>query len=73
MKLKFLLRPPLLFFTVVSFASGCVTPRYVTGITSRGGDVKFLYRTGAQTGVIECKAGADGTLSECIDKPVVFH
>jgi hypothetical protein len=70
--MKALLRDALLLVVCAS-AAGCVTPRYVTGITSRGGDVKFLYRTGAHTGVIECKAAANGDLSECIDKPVVFH
>lgn len=44
---------------------GCSHPRLVRGITSRNDEVKFLYVEGGDTGVIKCKMGADGALSEC--------
>lgn len=73
-EMKILLRrPALLILILAALDVSCVTPKYVTGITSRGGDVKFLYRSGGHTGVIECKAAANGDLSECLDKPVIFH
>jgi hypothetical protein len=55
-------------------AFGCLTPKYVMSITSRGGEMKFLYATSAkQQGIIECKTAPDGELSDCHDKPIVFQ
>lgn len=55
-------------------ATGCIYPKYVTGVTSREGTVKFLYHSaGSSTGgVIECKSAANGDLSQCIDRNIVF-
>jgi hypothetical protein len=44
---------------------GCAAPRLCSGITSRGDEVKFLYYEGGNTGVIKCKMGGDGALSDC--------
>ena len=45
---------------------GCSSPRLVRGITSRADQVKFLYYEGGATGVIKCRLGADGVMSQCV-------
>lgn len=55
-------------------AFGCLTPKYVMSITSRGGEMKFLYATSAKNqGIIQCQAAPDGELSKCADKPIIFQ
>jgi hypothetical protein len=44
---------------------GCSSPRLVRGITSRANEVKFLYYEGGDTGVIKCRLGPDGAMSDC--------
>jgi hypothetical protein len=53
------------FFAAAVASSGCGSPRLVRGITSRADQVKFLYYEGGDTGVVKCRVGGDGTLSEC--------
>ena len=57
-------------------ASGCVTAKYVSNISSGEGQVKFLYHQRglfeAKQGVVVCKADKDGELSDCVDHPVIF-
>ena len=57
-------------------SSGCVTAKYVSGISSGDGHVKFLYHQRslfeAKQGVVVCKADKDGELSDCVDHPVIF-
>lgn len=52
---------------------GCASPRIVRGITSRGDTMKFLYQQGNDTGVIRCRLGTDGALSECRRLTVVVE
>jgi hypothetical protein len=52
-------------FVLLALATGCGSPRVVRGITSRGGEVKFLYQQGDETGVIKCQMAPDGALSQC--------
>ena len=54
---------------LLSAAAGCGGPRVCRGVTSRGDSVKFLYQPSkflsTEQGVIRCKIGVDGALSEC--------
>jgi len=50
---------------LATLSGACSSPRLVRGITSRNDELKFLYYEGGDTGVIKCKIGADGALSEC--------
>ena len=49
--------------------AGCVGPRVVTGMTSRGDKVKFIYTQAkmgeTEKGAVMCTAAADGSLSGC--------
>ena len=59
------------FAATIGCLAGCAGPRIVRGVTSRGDEVKFLYYQGADTGVIKCKMGSDGALSDC--KPMTVE
>lgn len=54
-------------------ASGCAMPRVVKSISPKKDRVNFLYVHGTSQGIVQCKAAADGELSECSEKPVVFE
>ena len=63
---------------VSTAATGCTYPRVVRGITSRGDSVKFLYQQNkflgsTEQGVIRCKVGAEGALSDCRNMTVTLE
>ena len=62
--------------TVACLISGCAGPRAVVNITSRGDQVKLVYYQqkfmGYDQGIVQCKAGGDGNLSECKKLKVNF-
>jgi len=55
---------------------GCSTPKVVTHMTSREGQAKFIYQQSSffnsKQGLVQCKASADGELSECADRPIFY-
>lgn len=53
-------------------ATGCVSPKVVTGITSRPGQMKFLYQQSKEQGLVECKTATNGDITECANKPIIF-
>jgi hypothetical protein len=61
---------PLALVVLAVTAAGCA-PRYVTRISSRDGQVKLLYATGSQTGLLQCKL-EEGSLRDCKDRVVEF-
>ena len=64
--------PFALALTVVFVVGGCTMP-IIYSATSRGDQIKFIYREGSRdVGVFACKMEKDGTLSECKKKPVKF-
>ena len=60
----------------LAMLSGCAGPKVVSAMTSRNDTIKFVYFQnrflGGQQGVIECKAAADGALSECKELALTF-
>ena len=54
-------------------SAGCSSPRIVRGITSRADEVKFLYYEGGDSGVIRCRLGADGVMSNCQPMTLVLE
>lgn len=55
-----------------ALASGCAAPKIVTNITSRPGQMKFLYQQSNEQGLVQCKTGGDGAITECANKAIVF-
>jgi hypothetical protein len=55
-----------------ALAAGCTTPKIVTGITSRPGQMKFLYQQSHEQGLVQCKLTETGDISDCANKPIVF-
>lgn len=53
-------------------AAGCASPKVVTNITSRPGQMKFLYQQSTEQGLVQCKTGSDGSIDQCANKPIVF-
>ena len=55
---------------------GCAGPRVVTGVTSRGDKIKFIYTQSTfrtlQQGAVACTAGADGSLTACQPLTITF-
>lgn len=54
-------------------STGCSQPRVVRGITSRANQVKLLYMQGSDTGIVQCKVNADGSLSACRNMQVTLE
>lgn len=53
--------------------SGCVTPaKWITAITTRNDQIKFLYVQGKSQGIIKCMVGPAGALSQCREMTVVL-
>lgn len=44
---------------------GCAKPRVIQAITGRQDTMKFLYVEGNDQGIVRCKVGPDGALSQC--------
>ena len=53
-------------------ATGCAQPKVITAVTSANDQIKFLYVEGSKQGVMKCKVGTDGALSQCRKMAVVF-
>lgn len=55
---------------------GCAGPKIVNRISTKDSEAKFLYYQqqflSSKTGIVRCTADDSGTLSECVDKKVVF-
>lgn len=66
----------LLGLALAPMLAACTGPKVVTQITARGDRAKFVYGqvgfSSSTQGIIECKAAADGTLSDCNEKAIVF-
>jgi hypothetical protein len=63
-----------LMAVVTMLAGGCASsPRVVTAITSSRDQIKFLYVEGSDQGVIKCKVGGDGSLTQCRQMAVTFE
>lgn len=56
--------------------AGCSTPKVVTSITGRGEQTKFVFiqgnMFGTEQGIVECTSAANGDLSNCERKPIIF-
>ncbi|MFN7134100.1 MAG: hypothetical protein ACK4N5_18625, partial [Myxococcales bacterium] len=65
---KFSARAFLMLAGTLVTLSGCAGPKVISAMTSRNDRIKFVYFQnrffGGQQGLIECKTGQDGTLSE---------
>ncbi len=65
-----------LLLATVSLLGGCTGPKVVGQITARGDRAKFVYAQVGfmkfDQGIVECKAAANGDLSECKEKPLFF-
>lgn len=55
-----------------ALAAGCASPKIVTSITSRPGQMKFLYQQSNEQGLVQCKTTDDGSIAECANKAIVF-
>jgi hypothetical protein len=55
-----------------ALATGCAAPKIVTGITSRPGQMKFLYQQSNTQGLVQCSTADNGDIKECTNKPIVF-
>jgi hypothetical protein len=62
--------------SIACLSSGCAKPRAVVNITSRGDQVKLVYYQqqfmGYDQGIVQCKAGDDGTLTDCKKLKIKF-
>jgi len=55
-----------------ALSTGCLAPKIVTQITSRPGQMKFLYAQSNEQGLVECKVADNGDIQSCVNKPIVF-
>jgi hypothetical protein len=53
--------------------TGCAAPKAIVGMDIRNDQLKMLYQQGGDFGVVRCKAGSDGALSQCQNVKVTLH
>jgi hypothetical protein len=53
-------------------STACANPRAVTKMTGTVDQVKLVYQSRTNAGIIKCGRAADGSLENCKELPVVF-
>ena len=57
---------------LLATSTACANPRAVTKMTGTVDQVKLVYQSRTNAGIIKCGRAADGALENCKELPVVF-